>query len=137
MTSAKGLMQQNLPLADSRTAAEIILNRSLRRQARVVRSDRATLWLIAGHKISASCGLVSIVLTKATISQRTRKRLENDQSNDRDNDYHNDHFWIFETLACDYKCSGDVALAGANSHDAPGVDIRSAKQLTKSRPQVR
>ena len=77
---------------------------------------------------------VSIVLCEATLSQRARKRHENDQSNNRDNNYHNDHFWIVETLG-DHKCSGNVVLTGAKSHDALGVNVRSAKQPTNPHPK--
>src|SRR3954465_13688750 len=79
--------------------------------------------------------VVSIVLCEATFSQRARKWHENDQSNNRDNDYHNDHFWIVETLACDHKCSGNIALTGAKSHDALSVNVRSAKQPTNPDPK--
>ena len=76
-----------------------------------------------------------MVLCEATLGQRARKRHENDQSNNRDNGYHNDHFWIVETLACDHKCSGDIALTGAKCHDALGVNVRSAKQPTNPDPK--
>jgi hypothetical protein len=69
----------------------------------------------------------SVLLSCPLMSPTPQKRHENDQSNDRDNDNHNLHFWILETLICDHKCSGSVALTGAKCHDPLDANVRSTQ----------
>ena len=69
------------------------------------------------------------------VGQRTRKRHEDDQSDNRDDDYHDDYLWVAETLTCDHKCGGNVALASTKRQDPSRVAIRSAQQPTNPNAQ--